>query len=145
MQQNTTTRGKSSELTIPQTKALGALLAGETVTRAAERAGADRTTVHRWLREDWDFQAAYNAARRNLQREIEGRLLQIARSAAETVAAAVDHGDVRASLAVLRGIGLLAGAPPQIDGEDPAELAEEADLAARERASERAIRSVTAL
>ncbi len=99
-------------LTPQQTKVMELLLVGSTITKAAGQAGVDRTTVHRWLRGDSGFQAASNAARRNLQREIEGRLLQIARSAAETVAAAVDHGDVRASLAVLRGIGLLAGAAP---------------------------------
>ncbi len=143
MQQNATDDTEIN-LTPQQTKVLELLLVGSTITKAAAQAGVDRTTVHRWLRGDSGFQAASNAARRNLQREIEGRLLQIARSAAETVAAAVDYGDVRASLAVLRGIGLLVGAPLQIDGEDPAELAEEAEIAARERASERAMRSVTA-
>ena len=144
MQQNTTTQGKSSELTIPQTKALGALLAGGTVTRAAERAAVDRTTVHRWLREDWDFQAALNRGRSELQSAVEARLLLVAEQAAETVAHAVQGGDLRAAIAVLKGLGLLAGYPPEIGDDDPDRLREEADLRAKEDAWNQTIRSMCA-
>ncbi len=84
------------------------LVTGSTVVRAAEVAGVDRTTVHRWLRLDHGFQAAYNAARRDLQREVEARLLNLADVALETVEAAVLGGDVRAALAVLKGLGAFA-------------------------------------
>ena len=74
-------------------------------------------TVHRWLREDSRFQAAYNAAQRDLQREVESRLFQLAQAACETVANALEHGDVRAALVVLKGVGVLGGTPPVIGGE----------------------------
>jgi len=97
----------------------------------------DRSRVHRWLREDSSFQAAYNAAQRNLRREIEQRLLQLASAAADVVAAASQRGDLRAALAVLKGTGALAGSPPTIRSEDPAELAEEAEVADHELAAAR--------
>jgi hypothetical protein len=46
-----------------QGQALTALLAGRTMTSAAQAAGVNRTTVWRWLNEDPDFIAFYNSAR----------------------------------------------------------------------------------
>src|SRR5262245_45523135 len=88
-----------------QVLVLEQLLAGASITRAAQAAGVDRTSVHRWLREDWSFQAAYNAARRDLMREIETRLVRLAEGAVQAVERAVRQGDVRAALAVLKGLG----------------------------------------
>ena len=50
-----------------QIAAVGAMLAGKTITDAAADAGVDRATVHRWGREDFAFQAAINAGRRELR------------------------------------------------------------------------------
>jgi hypothetical protein len=49
----------------------------------------------------------------------------------------VQEGEVRAALAVLKGLGALPGSAPRIGAEDPAELAEEDRLARRERATHR--------
>jgi hypothetical protein len=68
--QNATPDGDGLKLN--QTIALEHLFAGKTVTKAAEAAGVDRTTVHRWLREDWAFQAAYHRTQRDYRREVEG-------------------------------------------------------------------------
>ena len=62
MPQNTT----PEKLTAQQERVLERLLTGETVTAAAEAEGVDRSTVHRWRREDLAFQAAYNQRRREL-------------------------------------------------------------------------------
>lgn len=141
MQQNTTGAGsKRPDLPPQQAQALAALLGGATITSAAEAAGVDRTTLHRWLREDFSFQAAYNGLRCDLRREIEARLDNVANAALGTVSAAVDAGDVRAALAVLRGTGVFAGSCPSIGPDDPAEVEEETELAARERASNRLLR-----
>jgi hypothetical protein len=51
-------------LTPEQDAAVAALLAGRTVTDAAAATGVDRTTVHRWLKKDFAFQAALNLGRR---------------------------------------------------------------------------------
>lgn len=100
----------------------------------------DRTTLRRWLREDFSFQAAYNGLRLDLRREIEARLDNVANAALETVSAAVDAGDVRAALAVLKGTGVFAGSCPSIGSDDSVEAEKDAELAARERASDRLLR-----
>ena len=49
-----------------------------TVTAALAAAGVDRTTVHRWLREDHAFQAAWNRIRREQEREVLARVDHLA-------------------------------------------------------------------
>ena len=75
MPQNRTDPRTEQKLGARQTRALAELLGGSTVTSAAKAAGVDRSTVHRWLREDFTFQASLNAARRDMQREVGHRLL----------------------------------------------------------------------
>lgn len=132
-------------LTARQKRALDQLVAGATITAAARSASVHRSTVHRWLREDFDFQAAYNGYQNDLRREVEGRLLQLAHSASDTLAAAIEQGDVRAALAVLKGVGALSGSAAPIPGEIASELAENAQITASERASERLMRKLTVL
>ncbi len=89
-----------------------AMLAGETVTAAAKTAGVNRTTVHRW-RNDPDFLAVRNSYRSELRDAQHHRLARLASKAIEVVEQALEDGDILTALAVLRGIGLLAGqAPP---------------------------------
>lgn len=137
--------GTGHDLNSKQLIVLEQLVAGATVTKAAEAGSVDRTTVHRWLREDCSFQAAHNAARRELSREVEARLPNLAEAALEAVEGAVKNGDVRAALAVLKGLGALSGNAPNIGAEDPVELAEEKRLAERERANQRDLRQLLAL
>lgn len=127
--QSSTPDGASKGLNPRQLVVLEQLLAGASVTKAAEAAGVDRTTVHRWLREDWAFQAAHHRAQRDLRRAVEARLPHLVEAAVETVQAAVRDGDVRAALAVLKGLGALPGSAPRIGTEDAAELAEDDRLA----------------
>jgi len=54
-----------------QISVLEALLTGSTVTHAASEAGVARTTVHRWLRNDWVFKAELNRERREIRDAIE--------------------------------------------------------------------------
>lgn len=125
--------------------ALERLLAGETVTAAAKQAGVSRETVHRWLRKDFGFQAAYNQGRRELTQAIDARLLAVGHRAAENVARAVDEGDLKASLAVLRGLGTLAGKEPVSGPEDAEVLREEVEIAEKEQESSRTFRRLTTL
>lgn len=55
------------------------------------------------------------------------RLLSVWSRAAENLAAAVEQGDLKASLAVLRGVGALEGRNPTIESDDPRELADNAE------------------
>ncbi len=121
MPQNATS--EKEQLTAPQVVALAALMEGRTVTDPAEAAGVDRTTVHRWLKADFAFIAAYNGAMKQLRDETQLRLVNVALRASETVERAVTGGNVQAALVVLRGLGLLGGRLP-IGPDDPQELRE---------------------
>ena len=108
MPQNTT----PEKLTAQQERVLERLLAGDTVAAAAEAVGVDRSTVHRWFREDLEFQAACNQGRQELRAATRSRLLRLTERAAETVEHAVANGDVRTALRLLERLGLLT--PPVI-------------------------------
>jgi hypothetical protein len=130
-------------LTPAQETAIAALLAGRTVTDAAADAGVDRATVHRWLRENFGFQAAVNAGRRELRKGVQVRLERLAEKAAGCVEKAIDEGDVKAALAILKGLQVLVPVP--IGSDNPAELAEEDRLHAIEQEGRRKARETMAL
>jgi hypothetical protein len=128
--------GKSQNATLEslspaQITAVGALLAGKSVTDAATDAGVDRGTIYRWLRDDFGFQAELNRGRQDLYRETYARLERLAAKAAECLEKAVDNGDAKVALEVAKGMGLLV--PHPIGSEDPAKLAEEAEVVAKEQ------------
>lgn len=139
MPRNTTQKKPRAELTTPQTVVLTALLAGSTITDAAKQAVVDRTSIHRWLKKDWKFQAALNRGQRELKDAVNARLLHMAHQAADTVARAIEEGDTRAALEVLKGLGLLEKGTIQIGNDDPHILQEEAELAASKEAFDRQI------
>jgi hypothetical protein len=123
------TATSQQELSPAQLHVLAALLEGRSVTDAAQGAGVDRTTVHRWLKDDFQFIAAFNRGRKQLRHDTEARLFNMANRATETVEQAIAEGNVSAALAVLKGLGLLAGTGPAIDSDDPQELREKAEIA----------------
>ena len=55
-----TLKDSDRSLSPTQIDVMAALLSGKTIKSAADQAGVDRSTIHRWMREDWDFQAARN-------------------------------------------------------------------------------------
>ena len=133
MQQNATDPEHSGhELSQPQVKALSQLGGGATITAAAKTAGVDRTTVHRWLREDATFQAARNRLHADMRREAAARLDHLAETALSTLQNALEAGDARAAIAILKGAGMLDGQRPTIGPEEPDAVREEAALARRE-------------
>ncbi len=120
MQQNAT-------LSDGQERALASLLAGKTVTTAAADAGIDRTTLHRWLKSDFAFQASLNRGRRELRDAMQARLLALAEKAGGVVETALNEGDRKTAMDILRGLGLLTGEPGQIGSDDALELAHDAE------------------
>ncbi len=123
---------------------LKCLLSGCTITAAAQEGGISRETVHRWLREDYQFRADFNRGRMELLEEVRLGLLISARKAAETVSAAIDQGDVKAALAVLRGLGGLSGQLPKVGSSDAEVLEQEAELEKREEESDLFDRTIRA-
>ncbi len=106
----------SKELSPQQITALSGLLAGRTAAEAAEKAGVGRTTIYKWLRTDFAFQAALNRYRRDLQQSVTFRLEQLAVDSADCVGRAVRQGDVKAALEILKGLNVLT--PSKIGSDD---------------------------
>ncbi len=125
-----------------QSKAIAALATGSSIVDAALDAGVDRTTVHRWLREDYDFQAAWNRVNRELETETRSRIDRIAHSALDSLEQAVSGGDPRIALAVLKGAGLLDGTRTAPGSEDPTELEEQVRIEAAELVNDRELRAL---
>ena len=117
-----------SNLTPQQMAVLEALLSGSSVTDAAQSNGVDRTTVHRWLRGDHEFKAAYNGGLTDLRDAAQARLLSLASTALEVVSRALDEGDVKTAIGVLRGVGLLSGYVTSIGPSNPRAVAERAAM-----------------
>lgn len=94
-----------------QEKALAALLAGQTVTKAAKAADVDRTTVYRWLRDPYRpaFRVALDQGRREMRQAVQARLLALTNKAADCLEGALADGDGKSALALLKGLGFLHG------------------------------------
>lgn len=129
-------KSADTDLSEVQTEALDELLSGVTIQSAAEKAGVAPAIIRDWLREDWNFLAAYNRGRREYREAAEVRLLRLASRACEALETALDAGDLRASLALLKGTGLLGLHVRAVASDDATELRRNAELEAREREAE---------
>lgn len=140
MPRNATLRECSGGIAPNQVIALERLLAGDTVTAAAQAAGVSRETVHRWKRYDWQFQAALNQGLNEYQEATRTRLHSVAHRASEIIAQAIERGNLKAAIAVLKGVGVLPGSASPIGPIEPVEVQEEARLASAKREHDRAFR-----
>lgn len=140
MSQKATSRPTADLLSPNKIAALEGLLAGGTVTEAAKAAGVARETVHRWKRQDWPFRATLNRGRRELYEAVQSRLLASATTAASNLASAVEEGNLKASFALLKGLGALSGCPPAIGSEDLETLRGDAHVAEQEAQLDRLMR-----
>lgn len=102
MERNTT------KLDPKQLKVRDALLMGRSITQAASDAGVHRSTVHRML-DDAEFVASLNTRRSELRSAGDSRLEHLQSKALDALEAALDDGNARIALAVLKGMGLLDG------------------------------------
>lgn len=114
MRRNRTRDGEGAEaahtLDPIQLAVLEALLAGSTITDAAGCVGVSRTTVHRWLKEDYVFQAEVNVARHALRQASLARLDVLCERSIEVLKEALyQSSDTRVALEVLKGCGVLGG------------------------------------
>jgi hypothetical protein len=97
---------------IPSTQitALEALLSGRSITDAAQVAGVSRTTLHRWLKDDFEFRAELNLARHALRQTALARLDSLCELSIEVLRKALETtNDSRVALEVLKGCGVLGG------------------------------------
>ena len=135
MQQNATENADSGLVSPRQARIIELLLSGHTVSAAAEEAGVDRSTVHRWLSEDCDFLSELNAAKLELRESCLSRLVSLADTAIDGLETALRDGDGRLALAFLKELRLVN--PPTIGSTDPDEVKEDIEI---DRASKRQAR-----
>jgi transposase-like protein len=121
-----------------QRTALMALATGRGYAEAAQAAGVSRQTLHVWRKKDTRFAAIYNSWQNQMLASAQNRLVSLTNNAVTAVADAIDAGDTRTSLELLRGLGLLV--PPRPGSEDAAEIQRQLDLAHREQQSKTAHR-----
>ncbi len=114
----------SESLSPAQHAVLEAMLAGRTITAAAVAAGVGRAAVYRWLKNDFLFQAELNRGLSELRRAIFVNVHRLTAKAVQCVEKAIDEGNVKVALEVMRRAGLFNLPPTGSD--DPAKLAAEA-------------------
>lgn len=88
--------------------ALQRLSDGGDIPAAAKFAGVSRMTVYRWIKSDERFRAALQRRRDEKRAIVRQQLLTISNNALDNIRSAVSRGHIGASLAVLRGVGLLS-------------------------------------
>jgi DNA-directed RNA polymerase specialized sigma24 family protein len=98
-------------LAVEQQTALELLLLGKSVAETAKTAGVGRSTVHRWLKHDPAFRAAYNEWHDQLKESSRSRLLMLTDKATDALEKALEAGDARAALQLLKGMGLIKDQP----------------------------------
>jgi hypothetical protein len=116
----------SLALTPGQRKAIEMLTSGHTLVDSATAAGVGRTTLYRWLKGDAKFLAAYNAWQQDALATARGRLLAMSDLAVTTVGKAMNAGDSKTALAVLKSLGVMDRVQP--GPTDPEEVVREQAL-----------------
>ena len=93
---------QTQECSPQQLLAIEARLAGKNETEAAEAAGVNRSTLYRWDKDDEVFQSTFKRAQREQAKAVEAKIKATKVRAAQVLMEAVDKGDLRAAMAVLR-------------------------------------------
>ena len=97
----------TSRLAVEQQAALELLVTGKSITETARAAGVARSTIYHWLRHDPVFQAAYNQWHDQLEEGCRSRLMTLTDKATDAIEKALENGDARAALQLLKGMGMI--------------------------------------
>ncbi|MDB5292008.1 MAG: hypothetical protein JWL69_3249 [Phycisphaerales bacterium] len=103
------------------------LVGGQSDREAARRAGVSHMTIYRWRKQNPEFAAALNAWRAQAQESARDRVLGLAHLATQALQQALEKGDSRAALALLKSIGALNPPAPGPESADQAGLAAKLD------------------
>jgi hypothetical protein len=108
------------KLPADQRTALEMLLTGRSITETAQSAGVSRDTIYRWLKHDPVFRATYNQWHDPLDESCQSRLLALTDKATDAVEKALEAGDARTALQLLKGMGMIR--PRAVGPTDPEEV-----------------------
>ena len=107
-----------SRLSVEQLNAIDVLVQGQTDQETAEVVGVARETVTRWRNADPHFTAELNKQRRLIWGDSHDRLRALAGKAVDVLGVALDEGDSRVAVDVLKAIGLYGQVQPPSGPED---------------------------
>jgi hypothetical protein len=110
-------------LSVEQQNAIDLLILGKSDQEVAETIGRDRTTVWEWRHAHPLFMATLERRRAEVWRQPQERLRSLMSKAVENLAAAVEDGDLKASIELLKAVGLYGNGTMNAIGEqDPEQL-----------------------
>jgi hypothetical protein len=110
-------------LTVEQQNAIDGLILGQSDRDAAEAIGVTRETVWHWRHEHPVFMAELQRRRAEVWRAPQEQLRSLLGKAVANLAAAVESGDLKASIEVLKAVGMYGNATMNtIHEQDPATL-----------------------
>jgi hypothetical protein len=120
-------------LSIAQENAIDLLILGKSDREVADTVGVNRTTMWEWRTAHPLFRATLERRRAEVWRQPQERLRSLLAKSVENLAAAVEDGDVKASIEVLKAVGMYGhGTMNTIHEQDPEQLiAQEAERRVR--------------
>ncbi len=116
---------RKEQLSEKQLMAIDLILSGKVDREVAEAVGVSRSTISDWRNGNYVFQAELNKRRREIQEASKERLRNIRNKALDTVEKAIEKGDVRTALEILRLTGIEQEDLKAIGPVEPEELEEQ--------------------
>jgi len=95
----------AQKLSSKQLMAIDMILTGLNDREVAESIGVGRNTVNKWRNHDEDFQAELNERRKALNEATQNRIRSLTQKALDAIEYALDRGDARIALEVLKMAG----------------------------------------
>ncbi|CVK18407.1 helix-turn-helix domain-containing protein [Sporomusa sphaeroides] len=121
------------KLTVQQLNAIDLLASGVGVVKTAEVLGVNRHTITRWKTRNPFFMAQLNSRRKELWSEAHERLRGMVTKSLDVMEAALDSGDSRIAVEVLKAVNIYGGVPaPQGGTSVDAVMVEKAEQYAKE-------------
>jgi hypothetical protein len=112
-------------LSVEQENAIDVLLTGKTDRETAEAVGVSRWTVQQWRTQHPLFRATLEQKRAEVWRGAQEKLRSLLRRAVENLGAAVEAGDLKASVELLKAVGMYGNGTMNTIGEqDPLKVIE---------------------
>jgi len=110
---------RKEQLSEKQLMAIDLILSGKVDREVAEAVGVSRSTISDWRNGNYLFQAELNKRRREIQEAGRERLRRIRNKALDTVEKAIEEGDVKTALEILRLTGIEKEDLKAVGPEDP--------------------------